>query len=94
MIFSINHVRCNDLDTANIGTNKFGITTGDGSIDNNNLIKWCDLLLITGSTHVNNTFDQLYKETSLQNKPLMMFGVTAASIAALLELELICPQVH
>jgi uncharacterized protein (DUF4213/DUF364 family) len=89
--FGISNVRCSDLDPKNIGTDKFGVTICDGSRENNNLIKWCDLLLVTGSTHVNNTFDDLYKETISQNKDLIMFGVTGAGIAALLRMGIICP---
>jgi len=89
--FGVHNVRCSDLDARNIGANKFGITICDGSTENKNLIRWCDLLLATGSTHVNNTFDDLYKETISQNKDFIMFGVTGADIAALLGLEIICP---
>lgn len=89
--FGVNHVRCSDLDARNIGANKFGVTICDGSTENKNLIKWCDLLLATGSTHVNNTFDDLYKETVSQDKNFIMFGVTGAGIAALLGLKIICP---
>ena len=89
--FGTENVRCSDLDSRNIGANKFGITICDGSAENMNLIDWCDLLLATGSTNVNNTFDNLYKETTSQNKRFIMFGVTGAGIAALLGLEIICP---
>ncbi len=92
--FGVNNVRCSDLDSKNIGANKFGITICDGSAENKNLIKWCNLLLATGSTHVNNTCDDLYKETISQNKSFIMFGVTGAGIAALLRLDIICPLAH
>jgi uncharacterized protein (DUF4213/DUF364 family) len=94
-IFGTDSIRCSDLDPKNIGTNKFGISIYDGSKENkNNLIDWCDLLLVTGSTHVNNTFDDLYKEILSQNKSIIMFGVTGAGIAALLNLNIICPMGH
>jgi uncharacterized protein (DUF4213/DUF364 family) len=89
--FGVGHVRCSDLDQKNIGANKFGVNIYDGNAENKNLIKWCDLILATGSTHVNNTFDDLYKEAVSQNKNFVMFGVTGAGIAALLELGIICP---
>jgi uncharacterized protein (DUF4213/DUF364 family) len=90
--FGVCQVRCNDLDTKNIGAKKFGITIGNGNTENENLIDWCDLLLATGSTHVNDTFDDLYRLTISQKKHFVMFGVTAAAIAALLKLEIICPR--
>jgi uncharacterized protein (DUF4213/DUF364 family) len=89
--FGVNHVRCSDMDARNIGGDKFGIVILDGSKDNDNLTKWCDLLLSTGSTLVNNTFDKLYTRTVSQKKHFIMFGVTGAGVAALLELEIICP---
>lgn len=89
--FGAENIRCSDLDPRNIGTNRFGVTIWDGSKENNKLIKWAELLLVTGSTHVNNTFDELYREASSQGKDLIMFGVTGAAIAALLGLEIICP---
>ena len=90
--FGADYVRCSDLDTKNIGTNKFGTVIYDGSQENLDLIEWCDLLLPTGSTIVNNTFDELYKETVSRNKHFMMFGVTGAGIAALLGLNIVCPR--
>ncbi|MFC1905210.1 Rossmann-like domain-containing protein [Chloroflexota bacterium] len=89
--FSVENTTCSDLDTRNIGENKFGVTILDGSTENRNLIGWCDLLLATGSTHVNDTFDDLYREAISQNKPFVIFGVTGASIVALLRLDIICP---
>lgn len=89
--FGAENIQCSDLDPKNIGANRFGVTIRDGSTENKNLIKWCDLSLATGSTHVNNTFDELFGEAISQNKPFIMFGVTGAALAALLGLEIICP---
>jgi uncharacterized protein (DUF4213/DUF364 family) len=89
--FGADHVRCSDLDPKNIGANKFGVNICDGNAENKHLIRWCDLVLATGSTHVNNTFDDLYQEAISQNKNFVMFGVTGAGIAALLKLGIICP---
>ncbi|MDD4924862.1 MAG: DUF364 domain-containing protein [Dehalococcoidales bacterium] len=90
--FGAENIRCSDLDVKNIGTNKFGTVIRDGSQENQNLIEWCDLLLPTGSTLVNNTFDDLYQQTVSRNKHFMMFGVTGAGVAALLGLNIICPR--
>lgn len=91
-IFGAENIRCSDLDRKNVGTNKFGTLIRDGNKENMALIEWCDLLLPTGSTLVNNTFDDLYRKTVSGNKQFMMFGVTGAGIAALLGLNIVCPR--
>jgi uncharacterized protein (DUF4213/DUF364 family) len=92
--FGAANVQCTDLDPRNIGTDKFGVTICDGASENMNLIKWCDLMLVTSSTNVNNTFDELYEATIAKRKHFVMFGVTGAGIAALLNLDRICPLGH
>jgi len=87
-------VQCSDLDTKNIGVDKFGVIISDGIAENGNLIEWCDLMLVTGSTTVNNTFDELYKTITAKRKQLITFGITGAGIAALLNLDRICPFGH
>ena len=89
--FGVENINCSDLDSKNIGANKFGVMILDGNKENRNLIKRSDLMLATGSTHVNNTFDELYRETISQDKTFVIFGVTGASITALLKLEIVCP---
>jgi uncharacterized protein (DUF4213/DUF364 family) len=89
--FGKQRIRCSDLDSMNIGASKFGILIVDATTENMDMIKWCDLLLVTSSTNVNNTFDDLYKETINRNKYFLMFGVTGAGISALLGIESICP---
>ena len=66
--FGVNNVRCSDLQIENVGANKFNVKISNGNADNKIIIRWCDILLITGSTHVNNTFDDLYQETIAQEK--------------------------
>jgi hypothetical protein len=90
-VFGANNVRCSDLNPKNIGATKFGVNICDGSKDNLALINWCNLVLATGSANVNNTFDEIYSEAISHNKDFLTFGVTAAGIAALLKMEIICP---
>jgi uncharacterized protein (DUF4213/DUF364 family) len=92
-VFGANNVQCSDLNTNNIGANKFGVNISDGSKDNRVLINWCDLVLVTGSTHANDTFDEIYNEAISRNKDFLTFGVTAAGIAALLKMDIVCPLV-
>ena len=88
------NVKCSDLDNINIGSNKFGVQIVDGKTQNSNIIKWSDISLVTSSTNVNNTFDELHEMTVSQGKRLIMFGVTGAGISALFGLERICPLAH
>ena len=79
----VSNVKCSDLDAKNIGSLKFGVEIADGKTENPDLISWCDILLITSSTSVNDTFDELRDRTVSQGKRLITFGVTGAGISAL-----------
>lgn len=77
--------RVTDLDADNIGQTKFGVLI-EGPEQTPANIDWCDLVLATGSTVVNNTADSL-----LSDKPALFFGVTIAGPAFLLGLNRFCP---
>ena len=78
-------VRITDLDEANIGTEKFGVTVEPPSCTKANL-DWCDMALVTGTTLVNETIGEFQTE-----KPVVYFGVTIAGAANLLGLKHFCP---
>jgi len=92
--FGIRNVQCSDLNPKNIGSHKFGVEIWQGTTATMKLIKWSDLLLVTSSAIVNNTFDGIRQETASQGKRLITFGVTGAGACALLGLERICPFGH
>lgn len=92
--FSVDNVRCSDLNPKSIGSHKFRVEIWDGRTENIKLIKWSDLLLVTSSAIINSTFDDIREETVSQRKHLIMFGVTGAGISALLGFERICPFGH
>lgn len=92
--FGTAHVKCSDLDPNNVGSNKFGVVICDGYTENKSLMNWCDLLLVTSSTNVNNTLDDLYTEAISHGKHFITFGITGAGISALSGLERICPFGH
>ncbi len=90
--FGPGSVRCTDLSRANVGSQKSGVGIEDGRTNTVKMVDWCDLLLVTGSTIVNGTLDEIYRETvASRKKPLVVFGVTGAGMAALLGLERVCP---
>ncbi|MFC1581258.1 Rossmann-like domain-containing protein, partial [Thermodesulfobacteriota bacterium] len=77
-------IRLMDLDPDNIGTRKFGITV-EGEESTEDVIAWADLLLVTGTTLVNNTI-----ETFLDRKPILFYGTTIAGAAHLMGWERFC----
>ncbi|MFC1893709.1 Rossmann-like domain-containing protein [Chloroflexota bacterium] len=94
LTFGANNVRCTDLNPKNVGSQKFGVEIWDGRTETANLTKWCNLLLVTSSTMVNNTFDAVREEAISQDTKLIVFGVTGAGVSTLLGLERVCFQAH
>jgi len=92
--FGVHNVQCSDLNPRNIGSHKFGVEIKDGRIKNLDVIRWCNLLLVTSSAIINNTFDALRNETLSQGKPVIMYGVSGAGVSALLGLDRVCPLAH
>lgn len=78
-------LRITDLDEENIGTRKSGVEV-QGPEQRLKNTEWCDLLVVTGSTVVNDTMHQF-----MGNKPVIFFGVTVAATAHLLGLKRFCP---
>ena len=78
-------LRITDLDEANIGTKKFGVIIQSPQEAQQN-IEWCDLMVVTGSTAVNNTMKEF-----IGKKPVLFYGVTVAGAAYLLGLNRFCP---
>lgn len=88
------NVRCTDLNPNNIGSRRYGAEIWNGREETRKLIEWCDIPLVTSSTLVNNTFDDIRKEVASQGKPLLVFGVTGAGASALLGLKRLCFKPH
>lgn len=92
--FGVHNIRCSDLNRKNVGTQKFGVTIWDGKTENTTLIRWSDLVLVTSSALVNNTFDDLREDTLSLRKHLIMFGVSGAGVSALTGVERLCFFAH
>ena len=89
MIESLSHrfrLRVIDLDPDNIGTLKYKVTI-QGPAATDAAIRWADLLLVTGTTLVNNTIGQF-----LNQKPVLFYGTTIAGAAYLICWERFCGQ--
>ena len=83
-------VRVTDLDSENIGREKHGVRVGNGDADITHEVRWCDLMLVTGSSVVNGTLDGLLKHSQNASKPLVFFGNTIAAVAAVADLDRVC----
>lgn len=90
--FSADRVRITDLSSRTIGTEKFGIVIEDGARANSDVVGWADLVLVTGTTLVNDTFDALFEQIQAAAKDYTLFGVTGSGVCRLMDLERICPR--
>ncbi len=79
-----------DLDPDNIGSSKSGIEVWDGQSDLPCLVEWSEVVLVTGSSIVNGTIDEIIRCFKYDNKPLVFFGNTISGTAALLDLDRLC----
>lgn len=79
-------LRVLDLDDEKIGTKKDGVLIENGENNLEDAIEWCDLIIATGSTVVNDTLSN-FTETG---KPTLFFGTTISGPACLVGLERFC----
>ena len=79
-------LRVLDLDPDNIGTRKRGVLI-EGGESQQDVIDWADLLLVTGTTLVNDTISDF-----LSDKPTLFYGTTIAGAAALMGWARFCGQ--
>jgi hypothetical protein len=89
--FTREGVRVVDLNPDNIGSPKYGIEVWDGQNDLLRLVEWSEVGLITGSSIVNGTIDEIIKRFKGYGKPTVFFGNTISGVAALLDLDRLCP---
>ena len=77
-------LRVLDLDPENIGSRKFNVTIeGPGSREE--VIRWADLLLVTGTTLVNDSIADF-----IGKKPVLFYGTTIAAAAYLMGWDRFC----
>ncbi len=97
LVESLGHasVRVLDHDADIIGRTLHGVRVENGSADFSGDVRWCDLMLVTGSSVVNGTLDELLRHSQDASKPLVFFGNTIAAVAAIADLQRLCPaSVH
>jgi len=90
--FGPENVIITDLNPANIDKKKFGVPLWDGRTRTAQLIRSSRLVVATGTTLVNGTFDEIRKMTENEEKQLIVYGITAASVCGLLGFKRWCFQ--
>ena len=89
--FGKKNVKITDLNRANINKEKYGVIIRDGKRITEELVQSSDLILVTGTTLVNGTFDNIWELIQEYRKDYLIYGVTAAGISKLIGLDRICP---
>jgi uncharacterized protein (DUF4213/DUF364 family) len=89
--FGVGKVRITDLNKQNVNSSKYGVKVWDGNKMTEELIKESDVILITGTTFVNGTFDAIMHCIRNYRKDYLIYGVTGAGICKLLRINRICP---
>ncbi len=90
-VFGPEKVRITDLNQRNVGAVKFGVTIWDGKSQTEELIRRSRVLVVTGTTLVNGTFDGIWDWIQKHGRDYLIFGVTAAGVCALTGWNRICP---
>jgi len=78
-----------DLDKENIGKEKFGVVVLNGEENAEEVLKWCDLALVTGTTVVNGTIEPILK---MAREKVVFYGISIAGVAELFGLNRFCPK--
>ncbi|MDD4716169.1 MAG: DUF364 domain-containing protein, partial [Oscillospiraceae bacterium] len=84
--------RAVDLDPDTIGTTKCGVMIEDSEQMAEDMIRWADLILCTGSTVVNGTLVTILDMAEKAGTELVFFGTSIAGMAALKGLNHFCPK--
>ncbi len=90
-VFGSENIRMTDLNQKNVGAVKFGVTIWDGKSQTEELIRRSRVLIVTGTTLVNGTFDGIWDQIQKHGKDYLIFGVTAAGVCKLMDWARICP---
>jgi uncharacterized protein (DUF4213/DUF364 family) len=90
-VFGVDRLRITDLNNDNIGKRRFGVEVWDGKDRTEDLIDASDVIVVTGTTLVNGTFDRIRDRIESRGKAYVVFGVTTAGVSSLTGIERICP---
>jgi len=90
-VFDRDNVRITDLDARNIDTSKYGVAIWDGNKMTEELIRQSNVVVVTGTTIVNDTFDTIMNHIRDYGKEYLIYGITGAGVCRLMNLNRICP---
>jgi hypothetical protein len=93
-VFGVEKVLISDLCADNIGKERLGVEVWDGAGRTLDLVEKADVILMTGTTLQNDTFDSIWTAIQARGKKGLIFGVTGAGVCALTGIERICPCGH
>ena len=88
--FGNSRVAISDLFGGNIGANRFGVDIQDGNQRVEALVSFADVLIVTGTTIGNGTFDAIRTAAENAGKSYYIFGVTGAGVAELAGINRLC----
>jgi hypothetical protein len=89
--FGADRVHISDLYRGNIGRERFGVPIWDGNDRTEDLVDASDVILLTGTTLQNGSFDNIWRVIGSRGKTGLVYGVTAAGVCALEGIDRICP---
>jgi uncharacterized protein (DUF4213/DUF364 family) len=90
--FGPDRIFFSDLDRDNVDRKRFGVEVWDGFLQTEELIDSSDVVVFTGTTLVNGTFDGIFSRIRDQGKRYLIYGMTAAGVGRLLGFRRICPR--
>jgi hypothetical protein len=90
--FGASAVRIADLNRRKIGMLLSEVEIRDGRADLDATIEFAEWLLVTGTTLVNGTYDAIAATARARSRRLILYGVTAAGVCGLMNLERLCPK--
>ena len=85
------NVRITDLNRENVGADKFGVTVWDGRTRTEALVRESRVLIVTGTTLSNGTFDGIWEWIDSSGVNYLLYGVTAAGVCELMGWPRMCP---
>lgn len=89
--FGVGRVMLTDLDPENIGKKKHGVEIWHGETRMEDLVRKVDIVVLTGTTFVNDTFPRIWEAIQRHGKDYLIYGVTASGLCHLFGLNRVCP---
>lgn len=89
--FGADKVRITDRSIETIGETMFGVEIWDAETRTEDIVRLSDVILVTGTTMTNGTFDGIWNLSRSHKVKCIVYGVTAAGVCRLCDIERVCP---